>query len=112
MDPEQFREHKAAVIEVLVARCAPAIACHTEHDDQIFSWICADSDRNTLHFLFTKEWARENGIAKSLLLHMFPWFGDRSIWYTHKSKASRFLQDKWKMQYNPYKVMKCGKSLL
>lgn len=112
MDPEEFRRHKRTVLEALVARDETIVACHEDHEDQIFGYLCGYPERNVVHFVFVKEWARRRAIATALLKSMFPWFGKRKIYYTHQTKASKYLEPKWMMQYNPYLVKKCEESLL
>jgi len=112
MDPDEFRHHKRTVIERLVARHPPTMAVHEAHPNQILAWCCCDPKRNALHFLFAKEWVREKGVGKALLKFELPWFLRKKIYYTHRSKATPFLERRWDMCYNPYLVMKCDESQL
>lgn len=113
----QYRDvalHKTTIRD-LVDRCPPVMACHKDHPEQVFGWICAEQaidprpdaehDLQVLHMVYVRGGWRQMKIGTNLMRCSFPALGKRPVYYTHITKMSRYHVHRWLLVYNPYLVV-------
>lgn len=88
------------------------IACDEKDDDVIYGFICYEdgpylgNDTPTLHFVWTRNKLRRNGVANILLSQAFG-KDHGPLHYTHITKAlnNGNLKKKWRLKnYDPYLI--------
>ena len=70
------------------------ISCNPEDPDQIFGYITGE--RGCIHFLYVKEYIRQEGIASDLIKR----FSAKT--YSYASQTAKRLARKYKLQFNPF----------
>jgi len=106
-DHEAMKRHEL-LLEGLVARCMPIMACGTEDDTQVKGWICGEhqGDIPVLHMLWVRNTWRQRGIGAALMrIYFAQEFGRHAIYHTHPGRSVKHLRSKWKLVHNPYLVM-------
>lgn len=104
MPREAIKAH-THLMEELVARHRPMMICGSEEDSVLVKgWICADTERHVLHFLYVRNAWRQRGIGTALMRVNFPGFRRRPIYHTHPGRSVKHLRQKWMLVHNPYLV--------
>jgi hypothetical protein len=98
-----YRQHHA-VLERLMARPSiVSLVCSLEGDDDtLLGYLIAeDANQPVFHFVYVKAAFRDYGIAGRLLTASG--INPAAAAYTHRTKASRWIDDKFPgLLYNPY----------
>lgn len=108
-----FFSEYAAVIDSILQKpeTCTLVAYFEESPSIILSYLVYEP--LALHYLFTKEMYRNNGIATDLLFHAFPSClqGD-SIEFSHRTFTSEPILEKYKkhLRFNPFKLYERLKS--
>lgn len=89
---EVYFNHHQTIIKKLLQENHTYIVCSSDDSDQIMSYMTANKD--TLHFIYTKNVFRNLGFARMLLNIVHPKF------YTHHTSYIKHL--KLGAIYNPY----------
>lgn len=97
-----FTEHHK-VIERILKTSSVIIACNPEDPSQMYGWICAETIDNVfcMHFLYVKHSFRNLGLARILFNAFTHESGEAGI-YTHYTRASDKLCEKFGLIYHPY----------
>lgn len=84
-------------------RCGAGVACHPEHPEQIYGWICAEAlnGEDILHQVYVRSTFREDGIGTDLMRAAFPRFGKNRICCTHIGSAFSYRREPWKLVHVP-----------
>jgi len=102
---EEREAHAREVLEQLVSRAVPLMACDPEDAAHLYGFICGehqDRERQVLHFLYVSRWCRQRGFATALLRHTFPALGKQTLYHTHPGAAAVFHRKRWLLRFNPY----------
>jgi hypothetical protein len=97
--PEEFSQHRF-IIHSLIDRCGVTLACRPDDEGFVYGWICGADP--VLHFIYVRNTFRCLGIGSTLMRLAFPGFKERTIYYTHPTKAMRHFAPRWNAKFNPY----------
>lgn len=95
----------ANVLDAILDRSFVLIACFPDTPTVILSYLVYEP--HTIHYVFTKEVYRKNGIAMSLFLKAFSTLGQSGpIDFTHRTLMSEPIIEKYNiyLQFNPFKL--------
>jgi GNAT superfamily N-acetyltransferase len=97
-----YNEHHK-VIERLLKSCQVYVACNDLQVDELYGFICAEEVEGILviHFTYVKQIYRNLGVGSSLL-NVFNHSADVATLYTHATKMSVKLINKYRLVYSPY----------
>ncbi len=100
--PVFYQQHHK-VLEGLCKRASLTVACNNTDIGQIYGYLCCEKVEDTLviHFIYVKETFRRLGVAR-MLLEAQGWGPKMPIFYTHKTRMTIALSDKFPIVYNPY----------
>lgn len=103
---DECEAHAQEVIEQLVTRAAPLMACDPADATHLYGFVCGEhqGERQVLHCLYVSRWCRQRGFATALLRHTFPGLGKRTLYHTHPGAAAVFHRKRWLLRFNPYLV--------
>lgn len=98
-----FAEYPSIIDKILSQpKTKISIACFPDTPNIILSYLIYEAP-NLLHYLFTKEIYRKNGIAHHLFEDAFS-FPDPSVIATHRTQQGESFLQRLKVTYNPFKL--------
>lgn len=97
-----YAEHHK-VVERLLKSCSVYVACDDNDLSQLYGYICAEEIDGifVLHYVYVKHSFRWLGIGRQLL-NAFSHDATRVAIYTHCTKVSRALGNKFNLVHSPY----------
>jgi len=97
-----YAEHHK-VVERLLKSCSVFVACSDKDISQLYGYICAEEIDSILvvHYVYVKHSFRWLGIGRQLLNAVHHNATNVSI-YTHNTKVSRGLANKFNFVHSPY----------
>jgi hypothetical protein len=100
------RRHMSAVVEPMLERCPPMMACHPDHPMQVFAFCCAEYQGAdaVLHFIYERRYWRSISVGERLLRLCLPSAGKQRLYYTHKTLWMRHISSKYAGQWDPYRA--------
>lgn len=98
------RQAHREVVQRLVERAPPLVACHPQHPAQIYGWACAQPRRRLLHMVYVRSAWRQQGVATRLMQELFSELGTTPIYLTHHTRAAPYHHERWQLQYAPHLV--------
>lgn len=104
MTPAEFSDHRA-LLYGLILRHPPVVACHGDYPSQVYGWACGEGSQRILHMIYTRSTWREQGVATTLLEHLYGTLGVEPIHYTHETPSTRYYRRRWRLKHNPYLVV-------
>lgn len=99
MGSDLYHAGHAKVIDDIIARPSVkvAVAVYTEIPDEICSWV--SWERDTLHYLYTKQAYRHLHIAQDLVKLVHP---EPLRWASHMTRGGERFGRLLRVRYNPY----------
>jgi len=79
--------------------CTVLVACHPEHRDHVYGWVCVDRDNPInaplLHYAFVKSKFRRLGIARRLLGEAIGAYTYIAVGPTDKITRTKYIPTAW-----------------
>jgi hypothetical protein len=94
------------ILDSILDRSKVLVAYFPDTPKVILSYLVYEP--GVLHYLFTKEVYRNNGIAMSLFLKAFPNCGFKAVDFSHRTLMSEPILQKYNsyLNFNPFKLYK------
>lgn len=106
MSPSVFARHVEHVVKPLITRAETLIACDDTHRRQIFGYVVGEGTTRTLHAIYVRSSFRRFGTATALMTRLFgaEIIGEKTIMYTHPTRMTGLMRDRWCLVFNPYLI--------
>lgn len=93
------------VVATLLARGSCLVACNPADHAHVYGYAVTELP-DVLHFVYVRNTFRRFGIGSLLCASLLPSFKQQTTFCTHNTRALPHLRRPWRLEFNPYKVMK------
>lgn len=99
-----YRNHRR-IIDGILERTPPIIACNKEEEDQIYAFISGEVREDIgyiIHWIYVKGIFRGLKISKLLMDEFLKGNSKKNIYCTHRTSQGLAVINKYNMIFNPY----------